>query len=511
MRRALVLSIVLLALVGPVLVATDASVLPGDSDDEANHLTESIVAYPAPGSNGAYALLDADGELTIDMTSENPQVDGDGVPPDALTGVDDVFRLENHGDGEATVWIETDEEWLTLYTETGPIDEENAITLDPDEWVSVGFSVDSDEKSAGELLETTISIHTTEGPATIGDSGDVSSISWCTPGLIDVVEPTETIRVVEVTRGSTCPSSTADLQSLPIGEPATLESMDLRFDASEPVSFEVIGYDPVVGTSTPSADHLEEAYRSTAAVPIGSYAVADAPPPDVVAIDGHVLSVDRDWLDREGIDPADLTLHEVDDGTWTEHELTTEDYDDRIEFVADIDGRSPVVLGVEAPVINATKPSLRSAAIDAGEQATVDATVTNDGAVDADVEITMLADGDAETVVTATVPAEDTVELALDARFDEAAEYELALEYRVMRVGGTDLVVDQKRQKVGNLTVTEPVENPNGQADDGNDSADDSEESPSETDESSLAGVWLVLGSGLVTVSVVALLWKRTG
>ena len=495
--------------------ATGAGVVPVESDDadspgEIDTLDEidDLVAYPSPGTNGAYATLGADGRIAIDLTSNNPNVDGEGVPPEAFTGIDDVLRLEYTGDEQTTVWLESDEERITFYTDDGAIDgAEDAVTLGPDESVGVGFSVDSEGLSAGDRLVSSVTIRADGSPTGLSPSIPGS----CAPATIDVGTPDELTRSVAITNVQRCHPETVDLQSLPIAEMATLESIDLQFDRREDVSFEVrtTAFGAQTGSATsgvgsngPAAvfdDHL----RKSGVAPIGSYQVVDPPATDLVTGESHALHVDADWLDAEGIDPGEVSLYAAGEDGWQAVETTVESpeaptgdpagtsADDPADESAEESEPDEVVrfeaatgaiagategqpagyaLGFDAPVV-----SVADAGVDAsdsagvGDELPIRATLVNDGPVDAAVDLELLVDGEPAGVVSETVPADGSTDVTLAHAFDEPGSYDLGLAVETTRVGGS-FVVDEATVDLGTATVeTDDVDVVDESADDGAD------------------------------------------
>ena len=62
-----------------LLVASTGAVV---FDEPADQLSDDVALQP--GDN-PYTYLDEDDELTVDVTEDNPHIDGDGVNPDAFT------------------------------------------------------------------------------------------------------------------------------------------------------------------------------------------------------------------------------------------------------------------------------------------------------------------------------------------------------------------------------------------------------------------------------------------
>lgn len=54
-------------------------------------------ANAADEDNGQYAAIGGDGQFFLDFTDDNGNVGGDGFNPEAVTGVEDVFVVQNQG------------------------------------------------------------------------------------------------------------------------------------------------------------------------------------------------------------------------------------------------------------------------------------------------------------------------------------------------------------------------------------------------------------------------------
>ena len=54
-------------------------------------------ANDADADNGQYAAIGSDGQFFLDFTPDNNEVDGSGFNPEAVTGIEDVFVVQNQG------------------------------------------------------------------------------------------------------------------------------------------------------------------------------------------------------------------------------------------------------------------------------------------------------------------------------------------------------------------------------------------------------------------------------
>jgi hypothetical protein len=102
--------------------------------------------------NEAYARLE-EGTLEVAIDGSFGRTDGEGVNPDALTQIEDVFRIINRGSFEVKVWITTSgrHTGTVVFYDNEPhrdsrtaIDHpHNAHALDPDEDLVVSMDIDT--------------------------------------------------------------------------------------------------------------------------------------------------------------------------------------------------------------------------------------------------------------------------------------------------------------------------------------------------------------------------------
>ncbi|MFP9061391.1 CARDB domain-containing protein [Natrialbaceae archaeon A-chndr2] len=413
--------------------ATTAGVIPleetdtvsvGSEDDrqvDALESVDDVIALPGTGPNGDYVVIDEYDRLAIDLTGENPNVAGDGVPPAALTGIDDVLVLEYTGSESTAFWIETDDERLDFHTESGSItDEKNAIVLTPDERVSVGFSVEGDDLSAGDQLTASFAVRTT--PPT-----DALYVPY-PDATIEVLAPDNTTREVTIEYARSHIELTGDAERFRIGPNASLEEFTVRFDDRGHPSF-------TIDAETARRDGLVERLPS-GAVGIGAYAVEDVDEGKAIRDLEYRFAVDRSWFAKSGVDPTQITVYS-DDGereNWTVTETTVVDETPETIFVeARVDTSSRHVLAVETAVLDVTELSVKPATVTPGEEFTVRATIENLGLASGTDEMAVMVDGDPIGTMTASADADEAVTETFEHTIDEPGEYEL-------RVGNADPV-----------------------------------------------------------------------
>ncbi len=408
-------------------VSTGATIVTEETD-ERDQLDEDLVAYPHPGPNGVYAHLEG-GEMVLDLTAENPDLEGDGVPAGAETGIDDVFVLENDGDEPLEVFLESDQKHIEYYTTEGAIDvEEGAVALEENETVSVGVAVDTTGLEAGDEITDVFDV---ESRVAESESTGSGSDDWSLPEVGIEVSDTDDGdgQDTELTvRASTSPIDTlaGDLE-LDVGagetEPPAVVLEALEIDATEFTTTEFT-VAPTDGAATSELGTLEE---ETGSVPVGGYVIEDAPGEGVVDRLEYTFTVDRTVLD--GQDPESVALYRHGGDGWEPIETTLEDDGgESLRYVATLEEFSTYAVGLEEsaasstdpgePATSATEIDLEPETLVVGEPATVSITVVNDGfragtfteevTVDDDVLETLEVDldaGESKTVALEWTPA----------------------------------------------------------------------------------------------------------
>lgn len=136
MRLSLAL-VVVLAAAGALAVATAGAPFEDDLNET------DIILENSSGPNGVYAV-EEDGELAIRITEGRQELAADGVNPDGVTDIETIFRIVNRENQTAEVWIETDVPDVEFRTGSESIEgEENNVTLEPGDHVTVGLRIDT--------------------------------------------------------------------------------------------------------------------------------------------------------------------------------------------------------------------------------------------------------------------------------------------------------------------------------------------------------------------------------
>ncbi len=155
-----------------------------------------LAIAPSDGPNGAFVTGADAGAATLDLSPSNDAVPGAGVNDDAVTELDDVFRLVNQGTQPVGVWIAAaGGSAVEFYRRDDPattlVGEDSAVCLGVGERVRVGVRVDTTDTSTDDLLDT-MTVHGDAGvgcgaPAGGATSGprrlDTGEAGWRVTGL----------------------------------------------------------------------------------------------------------------------------------------------------------------------------------------------------------------------------------------------------------------------------------------------------------------------------------------
>jgi hypothetical protein len=162
MKRS-VLVLIALGATAVLLVPTMATQFQSDGTDTLNGT--SIVLEPADGPNGKYAVLNEDDEIELLLTESNPDLKGDGVNPDTVTPIKQVFTINNTGEETAEVWITDDADNVRFFRgdEVGNSIEgpTNSVNLTASETIAVGILVDTTDPDHDVEDASTFTIHAT--------------------------------------------------------------------------------------------------------------------------------------------------------------------------------------------------------------------------------------------------------------------------------------------------------------------------------------------------------------
>ncbi|MFC5279779.1 hypothetical protein ACFPM1_13575 [Halorubrum rubrum] len=495
-----------------LIFSTGAAFVDGPTDP----LNDEVALQP--GDN-PYTYLDEEGELVVDATGDNPNLDSGGVNVDALTVEDDLFYVVYNGSDPAEVWIEHDSQAVTFVIEGQPAEsgEDPALLTSEDERVPVGVRVDTRvaDLMPGDRIIEEISVHvrpaepeaiTQEGDGGNGDGDDDDGDEddddddddSGPTALVDSPEPDA--REVEVYSVAAEEETAVDLEGLRVGGPAVrLDRLSFVRERGGDVEFSVDGS----GEAPEGTDPVDR----PGVDPLGYYAVAFAEPDQPIASATAEVVVDRDRLREAGVDPANLAAyHETDgddregggddgddddagdegengsaDDGWERTELrVTDETDETVRLAIESDGFSAFALAAQRPALEAVDAAVPTDRVEPGEATTLEVTLANRGpapasdeavavrAVDADGEaVDALADGP----LSVDVPPGETVTRNATVRLDEPGAY--------------DLVVDGDRldgsATVASLAVREPEPDPGESAPGSTDADPDDGSAPDPT------------------------------
>ncbi|WP_336136872.1 DUF1102 domain-containing protein [Natronomonas amylolytica] len=171
MRRVLVACLLVLAIAGLVVSTTGAEVVTHQQTD---------VLELEPAGEGTYTQIDDDtGEIQIILTEENPNLNAEGVNPNAVTDIGPVFTVENvlEQRSNATVWISHDSDAVEFYVPgEGAVESQaDGVFMTPGDSATIAMRVDTRETD--EVVLDSIDVMAVLDPAIETEgSGDVTEL-----------------------------------------------------------------------------------------------------------------------------------------------------------------------------------------------------------------------------------------------------------------------------------------------------------------------------------------------
>jgi hypothetical protein len=474
--------------------AVGTGAFPGASDP----VGEEVSLSPSSGPNGGYAYL-ADGELVVDLTAANPNLEGDGVGVDAVTILDDVFVVHYGGERFARIWITHGSESVTLRADGRPIQSEaNAVVLPANGSTTVGMRVDTTGTTDGLLEDLTVHARVAEpgdvdaeatgGAATSDDNRSVSSYA-----------PSDDAREFTVTNA-------------PAGAPVTLDTDRLVVDAIET---ETLTLDELVvtgdgGSMSVDVRVLEGTERPDANTGISALGAVEVTDGGSVESATLRFSAAPAYLEARGTTADRLVVRHSDGGGW--HSLDARYVgmqNGRAVFEAESPGFSTFVVGVRTPDLRIVDAGPQRSTVVPGEPSTVAVSVRNDGLAAGERNISLSIDGERiDTRAVELAPGETarvrfTVQPRSPGRYAvgvdgvDAGTFVVAAPTTDAPSGATPVAEDGTERESPTQSSTLPSPTP---ADRTNASVSE----PATLDPSSIA--WL---SGIVSISLVALLIRR--
>ena len=440
-RRTLLLA-ALVAAAGGLAFATGAAVVDGPADTFAE---ERLAVQPVDGPNGAYAYLNDDDEIVVDVSGSNPRLPNDfeGVNPGTLASADGVFTITYTADEYARVWIEHPEENVTFVVDGESIEgASNNVTLGPDETVAVGLEVDARGAVAGtqlggddfEVRAQVADPESVDSPDTEDEGEEGDEADGGDGASTAVRSPDPARRQFEGSDLSRGGGVTFDAGAMEIvGGDVTLDRVRIESANGRDVAFETVGRPEPFASAGPLND-------SRGAAPRGYFEFDHAFTGEDVSRVRFSVSVDRDYLNETGGDPDDVSLYRRSasaPGGW--ERLETERVDpavrrlldlpeDRVHVTAPTDDFSVFAVATDRARIRATDASLDRGAVDAGESAVVRATVANEGRDDGARDVTLTADGDPLATQRVELDPGGSAAVAFEAALDEPGEYDIAVD-----------------------------------------------------------------------------------
>jgi hypothetical protein len=376
---ALILALAAVALTIPTVAAP----LTGQATDP---VSSNVTLTTQHSTNAEYVTTTDAGALALDFTASNPALAGDGLNPEARTYVADTFRVRYDGDTAATVWITSDAAGITFLADGAPVDAPaDAVTLAPDESVSVGVVVDTVDATPPESSEFTVR-------ARVADAADEVSDGVAAPDADEsvttrVTSPTPTSRVLALRDTVAGRSIAVDLDRLVVTRAGdgvvTLDELSVVSDGG--------ALDLDVSVTPPDS---AGALPTDAGVrPLGAVRVVERRG----AVERATLrfGVDRAYLDTAGYDPEDLTVYRYDGTGWSERGVEVVGRtDERVFLDAGTPGFSTFVVAAEVSDLRVTAADLGSESITVGERTVVTAAVTNAGDAPGERTVALTLDGD---------------------------------------------------------------------------------------------------------------------
>ncbi|MEF8780374.1 MAG: DUF1102 domain-containing protein [Haloferacaceae archaeon] len=460
--------------VGPL--ATDGiDVVPGDDENDAiGHLE----LEPHPGPNGKYAFVNEEtGELEVAVGPSNPKLEGErGVSVEAGTTIDDVFLVRYNAsridrEEPVRIWIEREDDEdvsLTFVSDGQPIEGESAnLALEPGETAAVGLHVDSAGAEPGTVRSnfTIRAEFPEESESEESGSGDAGTTGGGYDG---------TNFVVTADSDGVCEATVYRARG---GEPTTLDACDVEISDGvvlDGVTFTTAIDDDVdvrlEGNASPFAGGGTLDPAETGAAPLGYFTAEIDPTAADVTRTGYEITVSNDRLAAPGletpgnvsaaerlgeIDPAAVRLYGYDpeSGTWTPLETTVEPTDEGVRLRGESTEFPMYAVGVDVPAVGISDAGVEPTTVEVGENATVTATVGNDGRADGEARVVLRANGDVITTETVAVPAGGESVVTFEPSFEAPGTYE----------------IDVNGEPAGELAVEAPA------TDDGEESTEDAE------------------------------------
>ncbi|MFW5903200.1 MAG: CARDB domain-containing protein [Halolamina sp.] len=414
-QTALVLA--LLAAAGLLVPTGAAGFLPGQPTDDVGEQVEL-----QPASSEVASLEDE--ELVVDISASNPNLDAEGLNPNAVTSFDDVFVLHYDGDQYAEVWLTHEGEGVTFATGGASIETRaNNVTLGPNESVPVGMTVDTSDPAAIERIDE-FTVHARVADPPEADTASVGG--WtATAATVTVTSPAPGERLVSIEDGSAGETVEVDLDALALDEnddgALTADALAVDHDAAGDSEFELARVDPA-GTD-PAVANVTDA---TGMAALGAVEVTanEDDPVERVRLD---LRAADDYLAANDAAGENLAVYRYDGETW--HRLAVEhsSTEDGSVLTVATEASGTIVVGTPTAAFDVTATRVNQSEISAGDAVAVTATITNRGAANGTATVPLSLDGTTVDQQTLALGPNESTNVTFTRQLDERGDRTLAI------------------------------------------------------------------------------------
>ncbi|MCG1004314.1 MULTISPECIES: DUF1102 domain-containing protein [Halobacterium] len=369
----------------------------------------------APSSD--YASL-RDGELVVDLSAANP--DAEGVNDDAVTGIEDVFRMRYNGSRVAHVWLTHDSEAVTFYADGAPVQSEAAnVTLAPNETVAVGLRVDTTGETADGLIDQ-ITVH-----ARAADPEDVGS---------DASTPSEASGSTVQTSAPSADSRQFTALGTAFGDTVAFDASRLELDRAgnaslslDDVSVRSGGGTLSMRVATTDTGDARSLVANAGAEPLGAvrFSVSTG------RVDAATVrfSAPPAYFEARNVTPANLSVYR--DGEAGRSTLDVEllgERDGRLRFAAETPGFSTLVVAADRARLAVTDAAVAPATVSPNESVAVTATISNDGSLAGERTVPVAVDGAVVAERTVSVAAGESETVTAEITRNETGEYAVSVD-----------------------------------------------------------------------------------
>jgi len=419
------------------LVAASALLVPSGAAQflplsPADQIGGQVELQPAPGPAGNYSYLE-DGQLVVDLSASNPNLEGEGVNPEAVTGVGGVFRIHYNGTRYAEVWLTHEADGIEFTAEGHSIQSRgNNVTLGPNETVAVGVTVDTTGSiSDARIDDITVHARVAE-PETVGTDGSGGAVGTAQVGqeepVVSLRSPDAGTRAVTIENAPVDAAVGADLQSLVLDEVTdggtlTLDRVAVTSSDGGRVAFRV--------------RVVELASAETAAPPLpdeegvamlGAYTVDATDGADGVASARFAFSAAPGYLDARGTTADVLRVYHYEDGSWVSLGTTPAgERDGKPVFESVSPGFSTFAVAMPVANVGVRAVSANATSLDADESVRVTATVHNDGAAAGNRTLALRVDGAASAQRSVRLGPNESTTVTFETVLVEPGEHALTV------------------------------------------------------------------------------------